>query len=79
MRLFNLADKVVEDPDPDRFAPERRSISDCNMVEAAASDAHALDVILLAGALLAFVGAVGLMMFGRPRATPPRPGFAVAQ
>ena len=47
--------------------------------EAAASDAHALDVILLAGAVLAFVGAVGLMMFGRPRATPPRPGFAVAQ
>jgi MFS family permease len=46
--------------------------------EAAASDAHALDVILLAGAVLAFVGAVGLMMFGRPRATPPRPGFAVA-
>ena len=38
--------------------------------EAAASDAHALDVILLAGAVLAFVGAVGLMMFGRPRATP---------
>jgi len=37
--------------------------------EAAASDAHALDVILLAGAVLAFVGAVGLMMFGRPRAT----------
>jgi len=38
--------------------------------EAAASDAHALDVILLAGAALAFVGAVGLMMFGRPPATP---------
>jgi len=37
--------------------------------EAAPSDAHALDVILLAGAALAFVGAVGLMMFGRPRAT----------
>jgi MFS family permease len=46
--------------------------------EAAPSDAHALNVILLAGAVLAFVGAVGLMMFGRPRATPPRPGFAVA-
>jgi MFS family permease len=38
--------------------------------EAAASDAHALDVILLAGAVLAFVGAIGLMMFGRSRATP---------
>ena len=38
--------------------------------EAAASDAHAIDVILLAGAVLAFVGAVGLMMFGRPRTTP---------
>jgi hypothetical protein len=38
--------------------------------EAAASDAHALDVILLAGAVLAFLGAIGLMMFGRPRATP---------
>jgi MFS family permease len=38
--------------------------------EAAASDAHAIDVILLAGAVLAFVGAVGLIMFGRPRATP---------
>ena len=39
--------------------------------EAAASDAHAIDVILLAGAVLAFVGAIGLMMFGRPRAMPP--------
>jgi hypothetical protein len=38
--------------------------------EAAASDAHALDVILLAGAALAFVGAIGLIMFGRPGATP---------
>jgi len=38
--------------------------------EAAASDAHALNVILLAGAALAFVGAVGLMMFGRPPAAP---------
>ncbi|HEY2817352.1 MAG TPA: hypothetical protein VGK44_09510, partial [Casimicrobiaceae bacterium] len=37
--------------------------------EAAASDAHALDVILLAGAALAFVGALGLMMFGGPPAT----------
>jgi Na+/melibiose symporter-like transporter len=37
--------------------------------EAAASDAHALDVILRAGAVLAFVGAVGLMMFGPPGAT----------
>jgi Na+/melibiose symporter-like transporter len=37
--------------------------------EAAASDTHALDVILRAGAVLAFVGAVGLMTFGRPRAT----------
>ena len=44
--------------------------------EAAASDAHALDVILRAGAGLAFAGAIGLLMFGRPRATPPRPGFA---
>jgi MFS family permease len=38
--------------------------------EAAASDAHALDAILLAGAVLALVGAIGLMMFGRPRAKP---------
>ena len=38
--------------------------------EAAASDAHAIDVILLAAAVLAFVGAAGLMMFGRPPATP---------
>jgi MFS family permease len=37
--------------------------------EAAPSDARAIDVILLAGAALAFVGAVGLMMFGRPRTT----------
>jgi len=39
--------------------------------EAAASDAYAIDVILLAGAVLAFVGALGLIMFGRPRAIPP--------
>jgi MFS family permease len=38
--------------------------------QAAASNARALDVILLAGAVLAFVGAIGLLMFGRRRATP---------
>ena len=37
--------------------------------EAAPSDGHALNMILLAGAALGFVGAIGLMMFGRPRAT----------
>ena len=38
--------------------------------EAAASDAHALNAILLSGAVLAFAGAIGLMMFGQPSATP---------
>ena len=47
--------------------------------EAAASDAHALDVILRAGAVLALAGAVALLLFGRHRAAepatvrPPRP------
>ena len=41
--------------------------------EAAAGDAMAINVVLRAGAALAFVGAVALLAFGRPRA----PGEAV--
>jgi hypothetical protein len=46
--------------------------------EAAASDAHPLDVILRAGTVLALVGAVGLLLFGRHRTTKPanRPASA---
>jgi EmrB/QacA subfamily drug resistance transporter len=39
--------------------------------QAAASDEHALDVILRSGAVLAFVGAAGLLLFGRHRAAEP--------
>ena len=35
--------------------------------QAAASDARALDMILRAGAALAFAGAIALLLFGRPR------------
>jgi MFS family permease len=38
--------------------------------QAAASDQHALDVILRAGAVLSVAGAAGLLLFGRHRATP---------
>jgi hypothetical protein len=37
----------------------------------AASDERALDIVLRAGAVLAFAGAVGLLAFGRPRARGP--------
>jgi hypothetical protein len=43
---------------------------------AAASDERAIDTVLRAGAVLAFVGAVGLLAFGRPGG--PAPAVAEA-
>jgi hypothetical protein len=39
--------------------------------QAAASDKHALDVILRSGAVLSLVGATGLLLFGRHRSAGP--------
>jgi hypothetical protein len=44
--------------------------------QAAASDEHALNVILRSGAALALAGAAGLVLFGRQRAVPPMAGTA---
>jgi sugar phosphate permease len=40
--------------------------------QAAASDRYALDLVLRSGAVLALVGAAGLLLFGRHRAAQPR-------